>query len=121
MSTEVTVSKAGTRVESTPVTITVARILQFMFDFEQSRAFILIGFMDNASEVGRELWVANGPTFAAAMNRAPVGGSGLAVIKEQMQYIVNAVENTPGKKEQLMADGELLVSVGGDLTGLVNR
>jgi len=109
MSTDVTISKSGKRYTETATTIATARIRTFTYDSEQGVAMLVIAFIDNLSELYRETWIVKGAAFAQAMSRAPVGTNMLDSLKESLTFIVNNVENTPGRKDLLIAAGTLEV------------
>ena len=112
MSTDVTISKNGQRYIETATTIATARIRTFTYDSEQGVAMLVIAFIDNLSELYRETWIVKGAAFAQAMSRAPVGANILDSLKESLTFIVNNVENTPGRKDSLIAAGTLEVFKG---------
>lgn len=110
---EVIISKAMTRRVAENVTATKAHIVGFAADFGRSIVQIEVQFRGaNDAVYDRELWLVKGADIVAALNRSPVGGSGLAVMQEALEWIVDKVENTAGKKQQLIDDGDLIVRSG---------
>lgn len=108
---QIPVTRQIQRRQPIQVDLTGADATGFHLLIEQQVAVIEVSFYDAQDQVmDREWWIVRGGALNNAMNRAPNGGSTLAAIVDNLQWVVDTVENTPGRKEQLIENGQLVVS-----------
>ena len=106
----VAVSKTVTRTEPTTIPIVEAEVKNVMFQIERNRAILDIYLYDDLGNVrDREVWMMRGTALNNALSRAPQGSSTLVALLNNINYIINEVENTPGRKEQLKENGQLQI------------
>lgn len=106
----VPISRTLRRRREIEVPLAEAEVSQFHLLLDRGRAVLKVEFTDTDGRLAdMEGWVLRGQVLNQALNRAPSGGSNLASLRDNLNWIVNRIENVEGLKEQLQGNGQLRV------------
>ena len=95
---------------------TKARLGSVWFSFEHNAAVTEVSLGNTVGgefvTLISELWVFTGPDFVAEMTAPSVGNTSVQVIRNVVVKILKFIQNNPGKKQELLDNGELVIMQG---------